>query len=230
MVVFVRTTAAGVITHSATMTADTPDTDLSNNSTAVETNMAVSLASFTLTPPTVIGGRELSLGHVALTNTRAAWARRWSRSPAAIRQIASVPSSFAVLGGCCDNGKWREFYVTTQPVSTTTTVEITATYGLVTRVVPLTIAPAGVATPYSGAATPLPGVLQAEDFDVGGEGVPITTAIEGTTAARIARRTSTSRTPSTSAVERTSDGSAPASGSHTPSTSPRPASTRWTHA
>jgi probable HAF family extracellular repeat protein len=169
MVVFVRTTAAGIITHSATMTADTPDTNSSNNSTAIETNIAVSLASFTLASPTVIGG-ELSLGHVALTSSAPlgeAVVTLTSSHP----QIASVPSQFEVLGYCCDNGTWREFYVTTKPVSTTTTVEITATYGLVTRVVPLTIAPAGVATPYSGAATPLPGLLQAEDFDVGGEGV-----------------------------------------------------------
>ncbi len=170
MVVYVRTTGPGVITHSATLAADAPDPNLSNNSSGTETNLAVSLAALTLNPVTVIGGKESPLGRVTLTSSAPhgdAVVTLASSNP----QIASVPSQFGVLNGCCDNGTWREFYVTTQPVSTTTTVEISATYGLTTRVVPLTIAPAGVTTPYSGSPAPIPGVIQAEDFDVGGEGV-----------------------------------------------------------
>ena len=170
MLVFVRTTAAGVVTHSASLTADQPDPDTSNNSSATETNLAVSLSSFTLNPPTVVGGQQSPLGHVTLTSSAPhgeAVVTLTSSNP----QIASVPTQFAVLAGCCDEGTWREFYVTTHPVGATTTVEISATYGLVTRVVPLTIAAAGTTTPYSGYPTPIPGVLQAEDFDVGGEGV-----------------------------------------------------------
>jgi hypothetical protein len=132
MLVFVRTTAAGVITHSATLAADQPDPDTSNNTSGTETNLAVSLSSFTLNPPTVVGGQQSPLGHVTLTSSAPhgeAVVTLTSSNP----QIASVPTQFAVLGGCCDEGTWREFYVTTHPVVPTTTVEISATYGLVTK-------------------------------------------------------------------------------------------------
>jgi hypothetical protein len=67
---------------------------------------------------------------------------------------------------------WREFYVTTKAVSAPVTVQISATYGLVTKTVPLTITPSSTApSPYGGTAWPIPGAIQAENFDDGGEGV-----------------------------------------------------------
>jgi hypothetical protein len=161
-----RSTGAGPITHSATARADQLDPDLSNNS-ATEANTAVSLASLTLTPTTVVGG-ELSLGRATLTSrspTGGARVTLSSSNPA----VASVPYPFDVLPWSYD-GLYREFWVHTTPVTVPTTVQISATYGLVTRTVTLTVLPVG-STPFGGTARALPGTIQAEDFDEGGSGV-----------------------------------------------------------
>src|SRR5206468_3404135 len=63
-------------------------------------------------------------------------------------------------------------YVTTKAVSAPVTVDISASYGLVTKVVSLTITPSSPGpSPFGGSAWPIPGTIQAENFDNGGEGV-----------------------------------------------------------
>lgn len=162
-----RSTGPGAITHSATARADQLDPDPANNS-GTESNRAVSLAALTLSPTTVVGG-GVSLGRTTLTSPAprgGATVRLTSSNPT----IASVPSPFEVQGGAGDDGMWREFYVRTTAVSVPTTVQIGATYGLVTLTQSLTILPSG-SLPPGGTARPVPGTIQAEDFDLGGSGV-----------------------------------------------------------
>ena len=157
----VRSTGAGAITHTATIRADASDPDPSNN-TASETNRAVTLSSLTVASP-VVGGRP-ALSRTTLdspTPAGGARIRLGSSNPA----VAAVPSAFDVL-----DGNWREFYVRTQPVSVVTTVEISATYGLTTVTRPLTIIPATGSVPYGGTPRVVPAMIQAEDFDEGAEG------------------------------------------------------------
>jgi hypothetical protein len=164
--VTVRATGPGVITHSATVTSDQWDANPTNNG-GTESNTAVSLASLTLNPTMVVGG-ELSVGRATLTSRTPGGGARVTLTSSR-PDLASVPFPFDVLPWCCD-GLWREFYVTTRPVSSPVTVEISATYGLVTRTVPLTIMPAGSQWPSIGGPLAIPGTIQAEDFDDGGEG------------------------------------------------------------
>lgn len=163
-----RSTGAGVIEHSVSVSADQPDPDPSNNS-GTESNTAISLASLTLNATSVAGGRSV-LGRATITSPAGgggATVRLASSNPS----VASVPAYFDVLPGCCDNGLWREFYVTTSAVSGPVTVQISATYGLVTKVVPLTVLPSNTQQPFGGTPWPVPGTIQAEDFDDGGETV-----------------------------------------------------------
>src|ERR1043166_9586449 len=165
-----RATAQGTITHSAQIvSADQPDPNTANNSGGPESNTAVSLASLTLATSSAQGGSSV-LGRATITYPAPQGDARvtlTSSNP----DIASVPSPFDVLAGCCDNGTYREFYVSTKPVSAPVTVQISATYGLVTKTVPLTITPGPSSTPFGGSARAIPGTIQAEDFDEGGEGV-----------------------------------------------------------
>jgi probable HAF family extracellular repeat protein len=163
----VRATGAGTITHTASVTADQPDPNTADN-TASESNLAVSLASLVPVTNTVVGGQPV-FTRATLTSptpTGGATVALTSSNPA----IASVPSQFDVLPGCCDGGMYREFYVRTTPVSAPVTVQIGATYGLVTKTFPLTITPSS-SGPWGGTPWPIPGTIQAEDFDAGGEGV-----------------------------------------------------------
>lgn len=165
----VHGTGPGVIMHSGVIvSADQPDPNSANNSGS-ETNTAVSLASLTLSSSSVVGGQSV-LSRATLTSTApggGATVKLTSSNPA----VARVPSQFDVLQGCCDNGTWREFYVTTTAVSAPVTVQISGTYGLVTITVPLTITPGPTSTPFGGSAWAVPGTIEAENFDDGGEGV-----------------------------------------------------------
>jgi hypothetical protein len=80
-----------------------------------------------------------------------------------------VPSPFDVLPDA-NGGLYREFYVRTNTVTVPVTVDISASYGLVTKTVPLTLMPEGAQWPYADSARQIPGTIQAEDFDEGGEG------------------------------------------------------------
>ena len=162
----VRTTGPGIITHTATVRADQTDPNVANN-TQSESNRILSLASFTLNSP-VVGGSP-ALGRTTLTSPTGSGGstiKLASSNPA----VATVPSQFDVLPWS-NGGLWREFYVTTQRVTQQTTVQISATFGLKTITNTLTILPSTPSSPYGGSPRAVPGTLQAEDFDDGGEGV-----------------------------------------------------------
>lgn len=167
LMISVRTTGPGEITHSATISAaDAPDPNPSNN-TASETNTAVSLASLTLERTMVVGGESV-FSRATLTSpapTGGARVDLESSRP----DVATVPEHFDVLEWS-NGGLYREFYVHTQAVSAPVTVDISGTYGQRTYTVPLTVMPQGSSWPFGETAWPIPGTIQAEDFDEGGEG------------------------------------------------------------
>lgn len=168
LMIHVRATGPGVITHAATVTADQPDPNPANNS-ASQSNTAVSLASLTVADHVLVGGHS-SLARATLTSPTpggGATVHLTSSNPA----VARVPAQFDVLPGCCDGGTWREFYVSTSAVAAPVTVDVSASYGLVTRSVQLTVVPGGTPFPYGGTPSSIPGTIQAEDYDVGGQDV-----------------------------------------------------------
>jgi probable HAF family extracellular repeat protein len=163
----VRSTDAGLITHSARISADQPDPNLSNNSGS-ESNTAVSLASFTIQPTKLVGGK-VAVGRATLTS-RVPMGGGFVPLTSSAPEVAPVPSNFGVLPDV-NGGLFREFNLRTNAVSAPTTALISATYGVDTMTVPVTVMPAGSQWPFRDAARTIPGVIQAEDFDEGGEGV-----------------------------------------------------------
>jgi probable HAF family extracellular repeat protein len=158
----VRATGPGQLTHHAYISAsDTHDPNTSNNS-ATETNTAVSLAALSLSQNTVTGGQRV-LARATLTSglPQGLYAEFTSTRP----DVVAVPQNFAVFG------LYREFYLSTNPVTSPVTVEITATGGLRTVKQTLTVMPAGVPFPYGGTSHAVPGIIQAEDYDGGGQNV-----------------------------------------------------------
>jgi len=117
--VVVRATGPGVITHSATVTADQPDPSPGNNS-GTESNTAVSLATLTLNPATISGG-DAAVGRGTLSSPSPYGGARVTLA-SSHPEIASVPFPFDVVDFCCDR-LWREFYVTTKPVASPVTVQ-----------------------------------------------------------------------------------------------------------
>jgi len=169
LIVDIHATSPGVITHSAAIvSADQPDPSTGNNNAGTESNTAVSLASLTLTKTSAVGGEPVASRATLTSNAPygGATVKLTSSRP----DIATVPSQFDVLRGCCDDGMWREFYVTTRAVSEPVTVDISASYGLITKTVPLTITPSPAGSPFGGSPWTIPGTIQAENFDEGSEG------------------------------------------------------------
>jgi probable HAF family extracellular repeat protein len=167
LIVRVRATGAGTITHSATVSADQPDPDLSNNS-GTESNVAVSLASFTALPAMVLGG-QLSVGEVTLTSPTPIGGATVALSSSR-PDIVEVPSNFGVVPWV-NGGLSRAFWIRTQPVTTPVFVQLTASYGVDTLTADMMVMPPGSQWPFGGIARDIPGTIQAEDFDEGGEGV-----------------------------------------------------------
>jgi probable HAF family extracellular repeat protein len=162
-----RATGAGPITHSAEILDSSHVDSYPPNDSASETNTAVALQSLTLAASTVTGGQPV-LGRATLTSPAPAGGARvtlTSSNPA----VAAVPSEFDVLPWAF-GGLAREFYVATKPVSAPVKVDISASYGMVTVTLPLTVLPAGGSGPYGGVPRAVPGIIEAEDFDEGGEG------------------------------------------------------------
>jgi probable HAF family extracellular repeat protein len=164
----VRATAPGELQHTARLTStEIYDPDTSNNS-GTETNVAVSLASLSLAETTVTGGSSV-LARATLTSpspTGGARVQLTSNRP----DVATVPSEFDVLPWS-NGGLWREFYVSTKPVSQAVTVQISGRYGLHTVTQALTVLPEGTSFPYHGSAHVVPGIIQAENYDGGGQNV-----------------------------------------------------------
>jgi probable HAF family extracellular repeat protein len=131
----VRATGAGEIGHTARLTdADQADPNSSNNEFS-ETNTALSVTGLTLKPAVVAGGKAAGV-HVTLNapHPHGGLVRMTSSNPT----VAPVPSPFIVLGDT------RSFNLVPAVVSAPTTVEISATYGLVTKTATLTVLPPAV--------------------------------------------------------------------------------------
>jgi hypothetical protein len=145
-----RATGPGPIAHHATIVTDVPDPNSANNS-IVESNRAIALSTFTLAPATIAGGK-ISAGEVVLTDQAPAGdavIRLRSSRP----DIAPVPATFTVPS-------WtnrRTFHITPAVVSSPTTVQISATYGLVTITRTLTVVPPALKQLYLNPTTVIGG-------------------------------------------------------------------------
>jgi probable HAF family extracellular repeat protein len=131
-----KATGTGAISHRVTLTTNVADPNTANN-TLIENNRAVALANFTLTPSTVAGGKG-SAAEVTLTDLPPAGdavVQVTSSRP----DIASVPSPFIVPAHA--GTRTRTFNITPKVVAAPTTVDITATYGLVSVTRTLTVVP-----------------------------------------------------------------------------------------
>ena len=164
----VRATGPGQLTHSARITgSDAPDPEPGNNS-ATETNTAVSLASLSLADATTVGGQSV-LARIVLTDSPGIGGAHVDVSTSH-PDVVTAPSPVGTVPWV-DNGISREFYLSTKPVAAPVDVQIRATYGLRTYTQTLTVMPAGVSFPYGGSAHSVPGLVQAEDYDGGGQNV-----------------------------------------------------------
>jgi probable HAF family extracellular repeat protein len=135
----VRPTAPGVFGHSAV--ASSPVDRHPENNSVTEQNTAVSLSTAALTPSTIAGGKSASLrvtltsgapgsGSVALT----------SSNPA----VAPIRSSLILHTG----ETTRATNIVPKVVAEPTTVDFTATFGLVSRTTTLTIVPPALSAFY----------------------------------------------------------------------------------
>ena len=127
----------GAFSHTAVVTSGTPDANVVNDA-VTEQNRGVALNALTLTPASTAGGR-ISTARLILSDIAPAGdavVRLASSRP----DIAPVPQTF-VVPNWTDK---REFHITPAAVSQPTEVEITATYGLVSRTAPLMVLPAAL--------------------------------------------------------------------------------------
>ena len=134
IVLTARTTGQGAFSQSAALLGSTPD-PVPTNDRVTEDNRAIALADVGLAPGAVAGGRASS-ARVLLTEqapASGAIVRLTSSRP----EIAPVPDTVLVPPGT----DRRAFNVIPAVVSEPTKVEITASYGLVTHRVSLTVLP-----------------------------------------------------------------------------------------
>jgi hypothetical protein len=171
-----KATGPGSITHRVTLTTNVADPNTANN-TLVENNRAVALANFTLTPSTVAGGKT-SAAEVTLTDLPPAGdalVQVTSSRP----DIAPVSSPFDVPAHA--GSRTRTFNIIPKVVSAPTTVDITATYGLVSITRTLTVVPPKLAQLYltpttvvGGCGTSSGRILLTGAAPAGGAVVPLT--------------------------------------------------------
>jgi probable HAF family extracellular repeat protein len=132
----VRTTGPGTISHTTTITSPSDPSTADNSVT--ESNRAVALSTFSLTPSTIAGGKSSS-ARVTLTDiapfSNDATVRLASSRP----DIAPVPATLVVPN--FSGSPSRAFNITPTVVSEPTTVDISATYGQVTVTQTLTVVP-----------------------------------------------------------------------------------------
>jgi Domain of unknown function DUF11 len=152
-----RATGTGAITHHATVSSsNVPDPDSSNNSIAPEINRAVALSSFAVSPMTVSSGQLTTL-EVVLTG-RAPGADALVKLTSSRPDVAPVPATFNVPS-------WtdhRQYNVFPAAVSSPTTVQISATYGLVTVTKTLTVVPSRLKQLYLTPTTVIGGCGQSQ--------------------------------------------------------------------
>jgi probable HAF family extracellular repeat protein len=169
-----RTTGQGHFSHHATITSDVPDAKPSNDSIN-EDNRAVSLSTFFLSPGTVPGGKA-SAAHFSTTDMPPAGdaiIRLSSSRP----DVVPVPSTFVIPAWT----QTRALNIIPAVVSSSTTVDITATYGLVTIIRTLTVVPPKLAQLYltpttvvGGCGTSAGRILLTGAAPSGGGVVPLT--------------------------------------------------------
>jgi probable HAF family extracellular repeat protein len=169
-----RTTGPGPISHHATIESATPD-PRSDNNALTEPNRAIALSSLVLNPATVAGGKA-SAAQVTLTDQAPAGdavVRMTSSRP----DIAPVPATFVVPSWT----NTRALNIIPAVVSSPTTVEISATYGLVTVTKTLTVLPPTLTQLYltpttviGGCGTSAGRILLSGAAPAGGAVVPLT--------------------------------------------------------
>jgi probable HAF family extracellular repeat protein len=170
-----RAIGPGLITHHATVSSTTPDPNPNNNS-ITETNRAVALSGFTISPATIAGG-QVAVGTLTLTDlppSGDALVTLKSSRP----DIAPVPSPFDIPAHASQT---RQFHIIPATVSTPTIVQISATYGLVTITKTLTVVPTALRQLYLTPPTAIGGcdtiagrVLLTGNAPPGGGSVPLT--------------------------------------------------------
>ena len=169
-----RSTGAGSITHSAQIIDSEHLDSNSSNDAESETNTAVvlhrlQLGNSSTGAHSVVGGEPV-LTRATLSSVAPPGGAR-VRLTSSHPDIAKVPPYVDVLPWA-NGGLYRDFYITTLPVAAQVNVDIIASYGasgtVTTR---LAVMPPGVSWAYGGTAHAVPGTIQAEDFDHGGEGV-----------------------------------------------------------
>jgi probable HAF family extracellular repeat protein len=151
-----RATGTGAITHHATVSGNAPDPDSSNNSIAPEANRAVALSSFAVSPTTVAGGQLTTL-EVLLTD-RAPGADAVVKLTSSRPDVAPVPATF-IVPSWTDH---RQTNIYPAVVSSPTSVQISATYGLVTVTKTLTVIPSGLKQLYLTPTTVIGGCGQSQ--------------------------------------------------------------------
>ncbi len=169
-----RATGPGPISHQATIESQAPDPRSDNNSVS-EANRAIALSSLVLNPSTVAGGKA-SAAQVTLTDQAPAGdaiVRMTSSRP----DIAPVPATFVVPSWT----NTRALNIIPAVVSSPTTVEISATYGLVTVTRTLTVLPPTLTQLYltpttvvGGCGTSAGRILLSGSAPGGGAVVPLT--------------------------------------------------------
>ena len=151
-----RATGTGAITHHATVSGNVPDPDNSNNSIAPETNRAVALSSFAVNPTMVASGQLTTL-EVLLTD-RAPGGDAVVKLTSSRPDVAPVPATF-IVPSWTDH---RQTNIYPAVVSSPTTVQISATYGLVTVTKTLTVVPSGLKQLYLTPTTVIGGCGQSQ--------------------------------------------------------------------
>ena len=137
----VRTTAPGAIAHTAVVSSSVPDPNAANDS-VTEENRAVALATLALTPSSIPGGKASS-ARVTLTG-QAPQSDAVVRLSSSRPDIAPVPATLIVPSWT----NTRAFNIIPAVVAAATTVEISASYGLVTQQATLTVLPPALAQLY----------------------------------------------------------------------------------
>jgi probable HAF family extracellular repeat protein len=130
-VIIVRPTAAGVFSHIARIAGPAAELDPEDNFLSEE-NTAISLASLTLTPSSLAGGKASS-ARMTLTSPHTAGAT--VRLTSSNATVVPVPATFVVTDLS------RSLNLFPKVVSTPTAVTISATYGLVTKATTMTVLP-----------------------------------------------------------------------------------------
>jgi probable HAF family extracellular repeat protein len=213
----VRATGVGAITHIATLTSGVPDPSTANNMIS-ENNRSVALATYALVPDTIAGGKP-TVARVTLTGLPPAGdavLRVSTNRP----DVVSLPATFIVPA--FNESAAREFAITPKVVASTTLVDITISYGLVTITRTLTVVPPKLVQLYLTPTTVIGGcrsssgrILLNGPAPAGGALVPLTnTNAKATVPSSVtvpAGATSTTFTVPTAAVTTPASGSVTAS-------------------